>query len=834
MSARAQPATDPTTPCIVPQTAGFSSLENQLYRVEIHTGGTLSASGASNVTFKWSRDNGSVAAAWLDSQGGPDTLTVQLTNNDPARGFAAEQWVELSDDQRDLSGNPGILVQLADVKGNILTIKPATATAPINRADFPLHPKVRRWDTISTNGTVPVTLGPATNQGFIALEDGVEVSFRAGTYRSGDYWMIPARTITGQVEWPADPTTGAPAAISPHGIIHHFASLASFFSPGFTSLRDHRRLFASLTDQSIESEPESGEVRYYLVDGVSGDDGAGVPGVSLDPAFALADARPFASLARVASLLPRAGNDSTAVILIRPFPDTRAYGDFILNGISGYRKLVIRGSDFTNTATDQLVCGAKVVDPFTAGIAVAQQNAGEELVLSITPAAPGLGAEPAVIGRRVRFSDTTTTAALRSRTGVVLAHTATSVLLDVALAPAAAVAGDSLFLERPGVRVGTLAIGTATAGGGNTFATSVAGLSAAKIDLSGATGTVELAFCEADTFVATVFGSLKCAGDYGTELGTTVDLGAGLRAGGASALDQGRSISFAKSALLAAADLKRIGSVALGAGVFAIESHVTQCGYFTVGVGGSFRRVRIGLGSPVPTLQVNEASGAIQNVQIDLTAAGLPSIVLTGNGRALSIDSGTVVPGAGARLLSLTASSGAEVVIDPNAALTAAITLSTGADFPPSELTRTDVIDSAGNHVQAPGGSFVQKGLALAASGPITQYSVTRYTGTGSPNEQQVTPALAAAPDPTAALAGVAQQALLAAGVGRTMHVTGGYSLVRLDQAAAASTPALPAPIFLSGATAGAITFTAAAVSVPLGVLVRRYPDGVGLARLRL
>jgi hypothetical protein len=222
----------------------------------------------------------------------------------------------------------------------------------------------------------------------------------------------------------------------------------------------------------------------------------------------------------------------------------------------------------------------------------------------------------------------------------------------------------------------------------------------------------------------------------------------------------------------------------------------------------------------------------VQNVLIDMAAAGVPAIALTGTGRALTIDRDTVLGVAGPRLLTLAASSGAEVVIDPNAVLPAAIALATGADFPPAELTRTDVIDSAGNHVQAPGGAFVQKGLALAASGPVTQYAVTRYTGTGSPSEQQVTPALAVAPDPTVALAGVAQQGLVAAGIGRAMHVTSGYSLVRLEPGAA--TPTLPAPIFLSGTTAGTVTFTAPAVSVRVGVMVRRYTDGVGLARLSL
>ena len=42
LAARAQPTDAATDPCIIPQAAGFRSLENQLYRVEVHNPGTLS------------------------------------------------------------------------------------------------------------------------------------------------------------------------------------------------------------------------------------------------------------------------------------------------------------------------------------------------------------------------------------------------------------------------------------------------------------------------------------------------------------------------------------------------------------------------------------------------------------------------------------------------------------------------------------------------------------------------------------------------------------------------------------------------------------------------
>jgi hypothetical protein len=40
---------------------------------------------------------------------------------------------------------------------------------------------------------------------WLDLEDGVQVWFKGGgTYRTGDFCLVPARTATGEVEWPRD------------------------------------------------------------------------------------------------------------------------------------------------------------------------------------------------------------------------------------------------------------------------------------------------------------------------------------------------------------------------------------------------------------------------------------------------------------------------------------------------------------------------------------------------------------------------------------------------------------------------------------------------------
>lgn len=91
------------------------------------------------------------------------------------------------------------------------------------------HPLLRRWDQESD--AVPVSEGdPTQDKDWINLENGVQILFdkptggQASEYRIGDYWLIPARTATGDVEWPGP--VGSPTASPPHGVVHHYAPLA--------------------------------------------------------------------------------------------------------------------------------------------------------------------------------------------------------------------------------------------------------------------------------------------------------------------------------------------------------------------------------------------------------------------------------------------------------------------------------------------------------------------------------------------------------------------------------------------------------------------------------
>jgi len=241
MNARTQPTLSTDNSCLIPPTAGFQSLENQLYRVEIHQAGQ-----PGTATFKWSRDNGSVETRILSINA--NQVTVHDLGPDDVLGFAGGQTVELLTDHHDLNGLPGQLLTIDSVASatNVVTLKTAPKVADL---DISLHPRMRRWDS---QGAVIVPI-PAGAGSWIPLENGVQVQFSAGSYSTGDYWLIPARTVTGEIEWPpfAIPNT-APIAQPPAGIRHHYSRLAflQLVTPATQTwqIQSWRSVFPALTE----------------------------------------------------------------------------------------------------------------------------------------------------------------------------------------------------------------------------------------------------------------------------------------------------------------------------------------------------------------------------------------------------------------------------------------------------------------------------------------------------------------------------------------------------------------------------------------------------------
>ena len=221
LRARARVPEPSHDPCIIPPEARYRGAENQLYRVEIHDPSTRAGAGA-GATFKWSRDNGSVVfgvRSITDS-----VVTLDTLGPDERRSLKEDDWVEVTDDYHELRGEPGVLARVDAVERVTfaMTLDLAEGVA-LPQFDSKRHPLLRRWD----QGSAPI---PVQTGRWIDLEDGVQVWFEPnGTYRTGDYWLIPARTATGGILWPSETNPGGivvPRALAPHGIVHHYAPLA--------------------------------------------------------------------------------------------------------------------------------------------------------------------------------------------------------------------------------------------------------------------------------------------------------------------------------------------------------------------------------------------------------------------------------------------------------------------------------------------------------------------------------------------------------------------------------------------------------------------------------
>lgn len=237
LSARAEAAPDPEDPCEIKPEAGYRGLENRLYRVEIHDPGPLGTA-----TYKWSRDNGSILAS-ITGFPDPDEIQVHSLGKDPVLRFRAGDPVEVFSDETEMSGLPGTLTAVSgqpDEAERIITLEDDVSVYQNHHT-----PRVRRW-----NG------GPTTTEdAFVELEKGVQVRFSGGSFQSGDYWLIPARVATGQVEGFID----AP----PRGCFHHLARLTLITwpqdvgdvdAPLTFAVTDCRRTFPSLCGL-----PEGGE-----------------------------------------------------------------------------------------------------------------------------------------------------------------------------------------------------------------------------------------------------------------------------------------------------------------------------------------------------------------------------------------------------------------------------------------------------------------------------------------------------------------------------------------------------------------------------------------------
>jgi Family of unknown function (DUF6519) len=216
--------------------SGYQGQDNQLYRIEIHHG----TSKDGEPDFKWARNNASILADAEVDANNPTFVTILSTGQGGILQFNRDQWVEVVSAEAELNPLPenlGDLVQITAVhqaQNKLVLQQPLAAGARL---------KLRLWDGIRSI--------PRDGEKWIPLHKGIQLQFSSGTYRRGDYWLIPARTVTKEVEWPPfqNPNT-VPRPQRPLGIQHHYSRLARVrwhkLRRYERRVRDGRKFFAPL------------------------------------------------------------------------------------------------------------------------------------------------------------------------------------------------------------------------------------------------------------------------------------------------------------------------------------------------------------------------------------------------------------------------------------------------------------------------------------------------------------------------------------------------------------------------------------------------------------
>lgn len=256
----------------LPVDSRFRGPENQLYRIEVHSGGpawptdptgcptptgptptgtaVAAHSGAAHrgATFKWSRENASVVFPVVSLNG--STARVTTLGRDGKLGLEVGDRVELVDDtiaarvadDRVLTGPPERAPRLR----RVLAVDAVDLLVTLDDQDgdedcgLGANPFLRRWDHRPAPGTTTAVPDdgalPLVEGGWLDLEDGVQVWFEPGgeatpgTYRRGDHWLVPARTAVGDVLWPQ--RADGPAPVEPDGVRYHYAPLAHVVGQG--------------------------------------------------------------------------------------------------------------------------------------------------------------------------------------------------------------------------------------------------------------------------------------------------------------------------------------------------------------------------------------------------------------------------------------------------------------------------------------------------------------------------------------------------------------------------------------------------------------------------
>lgn len=241
LRAWARKPSDANEPCSISADSQYRGFENQLYRVEIHTPGVLDNDNVP--TFKWSRENASITFKILpqsvtysnEGEFGKIALAIEKLGPDRRYGLCVGDWVELTNDAIEFGQQVLPLARITNIDANLgdLVLSIEEIATPKFLTDCTM---LRRWDQnslindINVTGTIDIKESSENDYDkgdWILLEHGIKVQFQpGGNYRHGDYWLIPARVSSGDIEWPKEKINGGfPIKRNTDGIKRHRAIL---------------------------------------------------------------------------------------------------------------------------------------------------------------------------------------------------------------------------------------------------------------------------------------------------------------------------------------------------------------------------------------------------------------------------------------------------------------------------------------------------------------------------------------------------------------------------------------------------------------------------------
>jgi hypothetical protein len=518
------------------------------------------------------------------------------------------------------------------------------------------------------------------------------------------------------------PITGDGSPASPLAI-----SAATETAAGSLSASDKTKLDRLVADWTAGLASP----RYFAVDSAAGSNSnLGYSDTSMAAAGALA----VQTLAQLRLIVPTIGAGRTLVIAIKG-----TFAEDLVLQLQGYARILVRATaDFVNTATEKVVCGGTTKLAGPNGNGSFSVIAGATTTLFTTSGAVTLTAEPALLGKRVRFA----TGALAGVCCTIEKNTGTAITPDATLAGAPAL-GDTFFIEEPGVTVQRVVIeGTGSSESGTSTATtsiSIAGIaststSADAWSVCGPHTVFEAAFCEqrgsSGHHSAVSASRVPCRSSCDAP---TLTKGA-RRAPHVEAGSKGRSSSggdLRDLVILVAGAVgwsRPVSSCASSSHRYSrAAAHGHRCSYRTVGglattAGGSntvFSAVGNNGSSTLCRARINNAGITVQqssrgpSVASKLSTSGAnAAVVMQGLGCALAVDDLIGSTGNTGVVVDLSTGIGNQVALGTVTAITAIasggdINLAGGAVATFAGLATTNVIDSAGNNVQGSGGAVV-------------------------------------------------------------------------------------------------------------------------------